>query len=142
MKTREILKHKIGIVVSETYADITESMLVVAKKQAELLNLEIKEIIYVPGCYDMPLVIKKMLLKSDIEAVVTLGAIIEGNTDHDTIVAQNVARKIIDLSVEYNKPVSLGISGPKMTHMDALNRIDSMAKNAVNSCAKLLKINI
>ena len=70
------MEHKIGIVVSETYADITESMLVVAKKQAELLNLEIKEIIYVPGCYDMPLVIKKMLLKSDIEAVVTLGAII------------------------------------------------------------------
>lgn len=136
------MEHKIGIVVSETYADITESMLVVAKKQAELLNLEVKEIIYVPGCYDMPLIVKKMLQKPEIDAIVTLGAIIEGDTDHDVIVAQNVARKIMDLSVEYEKPVSLGISGPKMTRMDAFNRIDRMAKNAVDSCAKLLEVKL
>ena len=136
------MEHKIGIVVSETYADITESMLIVAKKQADLLNLKVEKIIHVPGCYDMPLIIKKMLKKPEIEAIVTLGAIIEGDTDHDIIVAQNIARKIIDLSVEYEKPVSLGISGPKMTRMDAFNRIDRMAKNAVDCCAKLLKVQL
>jgi len=136
------MEHKIGIVVSETYADITEAMLIVAKKQADLLNLKVKNIVHVPGCYDMPLIIKKMLQKPEIEAIVTLGAIIEGDTDHDVIVAQNVARKIMDLSVEYEKPVILGISGPKMTRMDAFNRIDSMAKNAVDCCAKLIKVQL
>ncbi len=87
----------------------------------------------------MPLAIKTMLKDDAIKGVVTLGAVIEGDTDHDNIVANNAARKIIDLSLEYEKPVSLGVSGPKMSRMDAMRRIDKMAKAAVESVAKMIK---
>lgn len=132
-------KEKIGIVVSDTYADITDAMLSVAKTHAEFLGVEIKEVFHVPGSYDMPIAIKKMIQKQEIDGIVTLGAVIEGDTDHDNIVAQNAARKITDLSVEFQKPVSLGISGPKMNRMDAMRRIDKMAKGSVESCVKMIR---
>jgi len=132
-------KEKIGIVVSDTYADITEAMLTVAKQHAEFLGVEIIEVFHVPGSFDMPIAIKNMIKKTGIDGIVTLGAVIEGDTDHDNIVAQNAARKITDLSVEYEKPVSLGISGPKMNRMDAMRRIDKMAKGSVEACVKMLR---
>ncbi|MCG7841005.1 MAG: 6,7-dimethyl-8-ribityllumazine synthase, partial [Methanomassiliicoccales archaeon] len=70
--------------------------------------------------------------------VVTIGCVIEGETGHDEIIIQNAARKITDLSLEFMKPVSLGITGPGMTRLQAEDRIDN-AKNAVESVVKMLK---
>ncbi|HJK53737.1 MAG TPA: 6,7-dimethyl-8-ribityllumazine synthase, partial [Methanocorpusculum sp.] len=93
---------------------------------------------YVPGAYDMPLAIRKLLQKSDIDAVVTIGCVIEGATDHDQIVVQHAARKIIDLSLEFDKPVALGISGPGMTRLEAEDRIE-YGKRAVESAVKMVR---
>lgn len=129
---------KIGIVVSDTYKDITGAMLQVAKEHAEFLGVEVVKVINVPGSFEVPLAVKKLLSTSEIEGVVTLGAVIEGDTDHDSIVAQNAARKIMDLGLEYNKPVGLGISGPKMTRNDAFKRIDKFGRNTVEAVVKML----
>jgi len=92
----------------------------------------------VPGAYDMPLAIKKMLSAGKVDAVVTIGCVIEGATNHDDIVVQHAARKIIDLSLEFGKPVTLGISGPGMTRLEANERID-YARRAVESAVKLVQ---
>jgi 6,7-dimethyl-8-ribityllumazine synthase len=73
-----------------------------------------------------------------IDGVVTLGAVIEGETDHDQIVMQNAARKITDLAVEYGKPVALGISGPGETRLQAQDRIEK-GRDALESCVKMLR---
>ncbi len=67
----------------------------------------------VPGVFDMPLAIKILVKDKTIDAVVTVGAVIEGETEHDKIVIGQAARKMTDLAVEYEKPVGLGISGPR-----------------------------
>ncbi|MCL6090194.1 MAG: 6,7-dimethyl-8-ribityllumazine synthase [Candidatus Thermoplasmatota archaeon] len=128
---------KIGIVVSEYNYDITMMMLQRAEEHAKFLNLDVTKVLRVPGTFDIPLGVKKMLGRTDIDAVVTLGAVIKGETDHDQIIMQNAARKIEDLSVEYSKPVSLGISGPNETRLQAQARIE-MAKDSVESVAKML----
>jgi 6,7-dimethyl-8-ribityllumazine synthase len=53
-------------------------------------------------------------------------------------VVQHAARKIIDLSLEFDKPVSLGISGPGMTRLEANERID-YARRAVESAIKMVQ---
>ena len=128
---------KIGIVVSEYNYDITMMMLQRAEEHAKFLNLDVTKVLKVPGTFDIPLGVKKMLGRTDIDAVVTLGAVIKGETDHDQTIMQNAARKIEDLSVEYSKPVSLGISGPNETRLQAQARIE-MAKDSVESVAKML----
>ena len=104
-------KIQIGIVASEFHHDIVMEMINLAQEHAKFLDAEINTIIKVPGVFDMPLAVKKLLEAEDIDAVVTLGAVIEGETEHDEIVIQHTARKITDLSVEYNKPVGLLFAG-------------------------------
>lgn len=47
----------------------------------------------------MPLAVKKMLTEGEVDAVVTLGCIIEGATEHDEMIASQLTRKIMDLSL-------------------------------------------
>lgn len=129
---------KIGIVVSEFNYDITMMMLERAKEHAEFLGAEVKDVVKVPGVFDMPLAVRKLLEKEDINGVVTLGAVIEGETEHDDIVIGHASRKIADLAVEFSKPVGLGITGPGMSRLQAEERIDR-AKQAVESVVKMHK---
>ena len=129
-------KIRIGAVVSEFNYDITMMMLERAREHANFLGAEITKVVKVPGVFDMGLPIKKLLQKKDIDGVVALGAVIEGETEHDDIVIQHAARKIADLSVEYGKPVGLGITGPGMTRLQAEERIER-AKSAVEAVVKL-----
>jgi 6,7-dimethyl-8-ribityllumazine synthase len=127
---------KIGAVVSEFNYDITMMMLERAKEHAQFLGAEITKIVKVPGVFDIGLAIKKLLEKKDIDGVVALGAVIEGETEHDDIVIQHASRKIADLAVDFGKPVGLGISGPGMSRLQAQARIER-AKGAVEAVVKL-----
>lgn len=131
-------KIRIGIAVSEFHYDITMMMLERAKEHADFLGAEIEQVIKVPGVFDMPLAVKALLEKDNIDGVVAIGAVIEGETEHDQVVMQQAARKLIDLSLQYNKPVGLGITGPGMTRLQAEDRIDR-AKQAVEAVVKMCK---
>lgn len=130
---------KIGAVVAEFNFDITSMMLELAKQHAKFLDAEITETIVVPGVFDMPIAIKKMLDDGNVDAVITLGCVIEGDTDHDQVVVAQASRLIADLSLQYNKPVTLGISGPGMTRLEAHKRVE-YGKRAVEAAVKLVKV--
>ncbi|HWR25185.1 MAG TPA: 6,7-dimethyl-8-ribityllumazine synthase [Methanosarcina sp.] len=128
----------LGFVVAEFNRDLTYQMELLGREHAEFLGATVTETILVPGVFDMPLAIKKLCQRKDIDAVVTIGSVIEGETDHDQVVMQHAARKIMDLSLEFNKPVTLGIPGPGMTRMAAHERVD-YAKRAVEAAVKLVR---
>lgn len=129
---------KLGFVVSEFHRDITYQMEILGKEHAEFLGASVFRTVYTPGTFDMPIAVKKMLTDGEVDAVVTLGCIIEGATEHDDVIASQLTRKIMDLALEYDKPVSLGVSGPGMTRLEAQERID-YAKRAVEAAVKLVK---
>ena len=131
-------KYDIGFVVGEFHYDITENMLKKAKEHAEFLKCNVSEIIKVPGSFDMPFAIKTLLKKENIRGVICLDAVIKGDTDHDQIVAQHAARKMVDLSLEFDKPVSLGVSGPGMTRLEAVERIEDFARRSVECIVKMI----
>ncbi len=131
-------KIRLGMVVAEFNRDITYMMEILAKEHAEFLGAEITDVIRVPGAFDVPIAVKRILEKGDVDAVVTIGSVIEGETEHDEVVAQHAARKIMDLSLEYGKPVTLGIAGPGMGRLAAQERVD-YAKRAVEAAVKLVK---
>jgi len=134
-----MVNEKLGFVVSDYNADITHMMSKIAEEHAEFLGAKTASLIRVPGAFDMPLAVSKLVKRNDINGVVCLGTVIEGDTDHDQIVANNAARKIADISVQSGKPVSLGISGPKMTRADSVKRIESYAKRSVESAIKMIR---
>lgn len=132
-------KMRIGIVCSEYNFDITQMMLERAKEHAKFLDAEVTKVVMVPGVYDIPLAVKSLVKDKDIDGVVTIGAVIEGETEHDQVVIGQATRKMTDLAVEYEKPVGLGISGPGMTRLQAQDRVDR-AKDAVESVVKQWKV--
>jgi len=133
------MAEKLGMVVSLFNYEITGEMSKRAIERAKEIGAKIVKIVEVPGSFEIPFAAKELLEIKEIEGVVTIGTIIKGGTDHDNVVAHFVARKLLDLSCEYNKPVSLGISGPNITWQQSEKRIEEYAIRAVDSVVKMLR---
>jgi 6,7-dimethyl-8-ribityllumazine synthase len=127
---------KLGLVASEFSWDVVGPMVEFAKRHAEFLGAELAREVLVPGVWEIPVAVKKLLSEGKVDAVVTLGAVIEGETEHDEVIMQHTTRKLMDLALEYGKPVALGISGPGMTRLQALDRVNEYARRAVESAVK------
>jgi len=126
---------KLGIVAAEFNYDITYAMVELAREHAAFLGADVTTVVKVPGVFDMPLAVKKILERNDVDCAVTLGSVIEGATEHDEIVIQHAARKIADLALETGKPTALGVSGPGMSRLEAHQRV-GYAKRAVEAAVK------
>jgi len=66
-------------------------------------------LVRVPGSWEIPMAVKELLVKEDIEGVVALGVLIRGATPHFEYIANEVAKGLAMLSLEHRKPVSFGI---------------------------------
>ena len=132
-------KIRIGIIVAEFNYDVTYIMLQKALNHAKFLGVEVTYVVKVPGTYDIPFMLNELLKKDDVDGVVVLGAVIQGETKHDEVVAHQSARKIIDLSIQYGKPVGFGVIGPGATRLQALERAEEYARRAVEAVVKLVK---
>ncbi len=129
---------RIGIVVAEFNYDITYLMLQKAVNHAKFLGLEVGVVVKVPGTYEIPIAVSKLLEMENIDGVVALGAVIKGATKHDELVAGQTARKLMDLMVQYGKPVGLGLIGPGASRMQALERVEDYARRSVEAVAKMI----
>lgn len=129
---------RVGIVASEYNFDVTFAMLERAKEEVDFLGARLGPVLKTPGVYDLPLAAKVLLGRKDVDAVVAIGAVIEGETQHDEVVMQQAARKLADLAVDSGKPVGLGISGPGETRLQAQDRIENAA-NAVRAVVKMIQ---
>ncbi len=131
-------EYKIGIVAAEFNFEVTSLMIERAKAEAEFLGVNIVRTILVPGVFEIPMAVKKMLESDDVDGVITLGAVITGETKHDEVVVAQSSRKIMDLGLEYNKPVAFGITGPGMTELQAMDRIEK-GREVVDAVVKMLQ---
>jgi len=129
----------LGLVVSEFNYDITYLMLQKALSHAEFLSAEVRVVVESPGCYDAPILVDELLKRDDVDAVVVLGAVVQGETKHDEVVAHQAARKLLDLSLKYGKPVALGVIGPGATRAQALERAEEYARRGVEAAIKLAR---
>lgn len=106
-----IKNKKIGIVVSEWNDQITDSLLSAAHEvliahSAKPKNITIK---YVPGSFELPLAAQYLASQKDIDAVICLGCVIQGETRHFDFICDAVANGITSVGLKYNKPVIFGV---------------------------------
>lgn len=79
------------------------------------------EIVWVPGCFEIPAVAAKAARSGRYAAIVTLGAVIKGETPHFDFVAGECARGVMNVGLETGVPVIFGVLTTK-TVEQALNR--------------------
>ena len=128
----------LGLVVAQFNKErrITHEMESRAREAATAAGADIVETVDVPGSYDTPLAADRLARRDDIDAVVALGAIITGDTDHDRVIADAAARGLTDVSLQRDTPVTFGITGPGMSQAEAEERIEYGA-SAVRSAISL-----
>jgi 6,7-dimethyl-8-ribityllumazine synthase len=78
-----------------------------------LVNAGIKraniKLIKVPGAFEIPVTVKHLASTDNIDAIITLGAIIRGETPHFDIIANECARGIGSIAIETGIPVIFGV---------------------------------
>ena len=107
----QLKKGRIGIVVSEWNKEVTSSMLEGAIDL--LLNCSIKKsnikVEWVPGSYELPIGAQFFLSEANVDAVICIGCVIQGETRHFEFISQAVANSIAEVGLKYNSPVAFGV---------------------------------
>lgn len=121
--TQNIEGKRFGIIVSEWNDQVTESLYTgafqtlldhgVGKEHIERMD--------VPGSFELSLGSQWMADRSDIDAVICLGCVIQGETRHFDFICQAVADGITAVALKTNKPVVFGVLTPD-TMQQALDR--------------------
>ena len=130
----------IALVVSDFNETITSKMEKNAEKTAKDLKANIVKKIHVPGAFEIPFATKNLLKNKKINAVVVLGAVIQGDTHHDIVIVSTIAKALTELSLQYNKPIGFGIIGPRVTYPQAESRALEYSKRAVKAALELVKM--
>lgn len=134
------MKTKLAIVVSDFNNEITLVMEKAAAKAAKTLGAEITKKIHVPGSFEIPFAVKNILEKEKVDAIVILGAVIQGQTYHDILIMNTIVPKLMDMSLQYKKPLGMGIIGPRVTWKQAEERAVEYAERAVKTAIWMAKI--
>ena len=95
------MKKKILIVIADYYKEITKGLLNSALKS--IPKKSIIKIIRVPGVFEIPVTISKNIKRYD--AFLALGCVIKGETPHFDFISSATTNAIMDLSVNYKKPI-------------------------------------
>ncbi len=100
-----------GIVVSEWNTDITNALLEGAHNALIEHGVENEDIVikYVPGSFELPLGAQFMFEYKDVDAVICLGCVIQGETRHFEFICNSVANSISKVGLDYNAPTIFGV---------------------------------
>lgn len=99
---------RLGIVASRFNEEISGKLLERARAEAQKLKAECS-VVSVPGALEIPLALQWMAQSGRFDALVALGAVIRGETRHFDIVANESARGVMDVMLDFGLPVANGI---------------------------------
>ena len=125
------MKKNFCIVIADFYPDITvmlekgSTQKITESKNKKKLNIG-HDLIYVPGVFEIPVTIAKLINKYD--AFVALGCVIKGETPHFDLISKAVVNAIMNLSVKNKKPIGNGII-TCLSKQQAIERADPNKKN-------------
>jgi len=100
---------RIAIIVSRFNLDITSRLLEGALTRLQELSTPEKSVTWVPGAIEIPLIAQHLAQTTQYDAIVTLGAVIRGETTHYDYVCQQVSTGCQKVALENHLPVIFGI---------------------------------
>ena len=129
---------KVLIVSSNYYEDISNNLLEGASQELKNNNIGF-DVLFAPGCFEIPFLISQNIKKY--KGFIALGCVIRGETYHFDLIANECARKIIDISNTFLKPIGFGVltcDNIKQAIVRSDVRKKNKGKEAANACIKLL----
>jgi len=130
---------RLGIVASRFNEEISGELLKRAKAQAEQLGAEVS-VTSVPGALEIPLALQWLAQLHSFDALVAIGCVIRGETYHFEIVANESARGVTDVSLEFGVPIGNGILTTE-DEAQARSRLDKGAE-AVRAAVEMTRLKL
>ena len=127
------MKKKILIVASNFYPNITKSLINYATKNLKNVKYNI---VYVPGIFEIPVVISKNIKKYN--GFIAIGCVIKGKTNHFELISNSTTAAIMNLTIQYKKPIGNGIISC-FNKSQAINRVIK-GKDAAIAVTKILQM--
>ena len=125
---KSINKKKICFVVSTYNMEITKKTLNLSKKTFQKAGIKKLDVFYVPGSFEIPVVISKLIKKYD--GFVAIGCIIKGETNNFDLISYTITNGIMNLSINNKKPIGNSII-TVFKKKQAINRINKGYEAAV-----------
>jgi 6,7-dimethyl-8-ribityllumazine synthase len=102
---------RIGIVVSEWNPEITEALCSGAVSTLKKYGVEQENIVvhHVPGSFELTLGAQWLAERSEMDGVICLGCVIQGETRHFDFICEAVSYGITELNIRFSKPVVFGV---------------------------------
>ncbi|TLZ82173.1 MAG: 6,7-dimethyl-8-ribityllumazine synthase [Methanobacteriota archaeon] len=119
---------RLVIVAAEFNREVADLMVKRALARAEERDIRVTSVVRVPGVFEIPLAVQRLLERADVDAAVAIGAVIKGETLHDEALMAAVPKALLDIERATHKPIGLGITGPGMTDEQAMARVDKGAE--------------
>jgi 6,7-dimethyl-8-ribityllumazine synthase len=127
---------KFAIIVADWHADITgplakgakDTLLAHGAKESNIFEIS------VPGSYELSFGAQVYAQKDEIDAVIAIGCVIQGETKHNDYINNAVAQGLTSVALKYNKPVIFGVLTPD-THQQALDRAGGIHGNKGDEAA-------
>lgn len=120
---KDVSTKRFAIIVSEWNDSVTESLYAGALETLLANGVARENIVRkdVPGSFELTLAAQWMAQKEEVDAVICLGCVIQGETKHFDFICQAVAHGITEVGLKYNKPVIFGVLTPN-NQKQALDR--------------------
>ena len=134
LQKKDYSESKVLIVSTKWNEEVIQSMLDDCKETLKILKVNFSEVT-VPGAFEIPFMVNNQAKSYD--AIITIGAIIKGETPHFDIIAKSVSDQIISLGIKLNKPVIFGVL-TKNNIEQALERSKTKGKELALSALYLL----
>ena len=132
------MANSIIIVAGSFHKELVEQMVEEAKIVASENDLILEEVCWVPGSMEVPLQLKRLLLRESVDGAVVLGIIEKGETQHGLVMGQAVTKGIIDLQLASMKPIGYGIIGPGAKMEQINERLKPYARKAILAVQDML----
>ncbi len=142
----DITNKKFVIVVAEWNQEVTEALFQGAYKTLVDHGAQPQNIVRanVPGSFELSFGSQVYAQKADVDAVIAIGCVIQGETKHNDYINHAVAHGLTDVALKYNKPVIFGVLTPN-TLQQALDRAGGIHGNKGDEAAitaiKMLGLN-
>lgn len=127
---------KVAIVVSRYNETVTKKLLegAIATLRGSLAESQI-QVVWVPGAWELPLVVQACMEQPDMAGAIALGVVIRGETSHDQHINRSVSQALMDIGLHSGKPIGFGLL--TVYSLDqALNRAGGNVGNKGEECAQ------
>jgi 6,7-dimethyl-8-ribityllumazine synthase len=127
---------RFGIVVADWNREVTGALLEGALSTLRLHGVSDNDIVtrHVPGTFELTLGAQWLAEYDDLDGVICLGCVIQGETPHFTYICQGVTQGITQLNLDYNIPFIFGVL-TTLTLQQALERAGGVHGNKGDEAA-------